>query len=84
VGEHNWPILRRHVAAAVAVPDRVTQQAMKWLYEKHGLRTEPSGAITTAAVLSGAAKLDGEGDVVIVVSGRNVDEQAFRNWIAEA
>lgn len=82
VGEHNWPILQRHVAAAVAIPDRTTQQAMKWLYEKHGLRTEPSGAITTAAVLSGAVKLDGEGDVVIVVSGRNVDEQAFRSWIA--
>lgn len=82
VGEHNWPILRQHVAAAVAIPDRVTQQAMKWLYEKHGLRTEPSGAITTAAVLKGAAPLDGDGDVVIVVSGRNVDEQAFRDWIA--
>ncbi len=82
VGEHNWPILQRYVAAAVAIPDRLTQQAMKWLYEKHGLRTEPSGAITTAAVLSGAVKLDGEGDVVIVISGRNVDEQAFRNWLA--
>lgn len=82
VGEHNWPILQRHVAAAVAIPDRVTQQAMKWLYEKHGLRTEPSGAITTASVLSGTVKLDGEGDVVIVVSGRNADEQAFHNWIA--
>jgi threonine dehydratase len=82
VGEHNWPILQRHVAAAVAIPDRVTQQAMKWLYEKHGLRTEPSGAIATAAVLSGAVKPDGEGDLVIVVSGRNTDEQAFRDWIA--
>ena len=82
VGEHNWPILERHVAAAVIIRDRVTQQAMKWLCEKHGLRTEPYGAIATAAVLSDAVKLDGEGDVVIVVSGRNADEQAFRNWIA--
>jgi threonine dehydratase len=82
VGEHNWPILRKHVAAAVSVPDRATQQAMKWLYENHGLRTEPSGAITTAALLSGQVKLDGEGDVVIVLSGRNVDEDSFREWIA--
>lgn len=81
VGEHNWPILQRYVPAAVAIPDRVTQQAMKWLYEKHGLRTEPSGAITTAAVLSGTVELDGDGDIVIVLSGRNADEQAFRNWI---
>jgi threonine dehydratase len=82
VGQHNWPILQRYVSAAVAIPDRVTQQAMKWIYEKHGLRTEPSGAITTAAVLSGGVKLDGDGDIVIVLSGRNADEQAFREWIA--
>lgn len=84
VGEHNWPILRQLVPQAVAVPDRDTQQAMKWLYEKHGLRTEPSGAIATAAALTGAAEFDGEGDIVIVVSGRNVDDEQFRSWIAAA
>ena len=82
VGEHNWPILLRHLTAAVAIPDDVTRQAMKWLYEKHGLRTEPSGAITTAAVLSGAVKPADEGDIVLVVSGRNADETSFRDWIA--
>ena len=66
---------------AVAVPDRDTQQSMKWLYEKHGLRAEPSGAIATAAVLTGAAHLDGEADIAIVVSGRNVDEEQFQSWI---
>jgi threonine dehydratase len=82
VGEHNWPILRQHVSQAVAVADRDTQLAMKWLYDKHGLRSEPSGAITIAALLSGPVKTDGEGDVVVVLSGRNVDEEAFRQWIA--
>ena len=82
VGEYNWPILLRYVAEAVTVPDRVTQQAMRWLYQKHGLRTEPSGAITTAAVLSGAVSPDGDGDVVLIVSGRNADEESFQNWIA--
>ena len=61
----------------------MVRNAMKWLYEHHGLRTEPSGAITTAAVLKGSVKFDGEGDIVIVVSGRNVDETAFRSWTAE-
>jgi threonine dehydratase len=81
VGECNWPILREHVSLAVTVPDIETQRAMKWLYEKHGLCTEPSGAITTAAVLTGKVKLDGEGDVVIVLSGRNVDKDQFHSWI---
>jgi threo-3-hydroxy-L-aspartate ammonia-lyase len=82
VGEHNWPILQQHVTHAVSVPDTATRQAMKWLYDNHGLRTEPSGAITTAAALAGEIALDGEGDVVIIVSGRNVDEQPFREWIS--
>lgn len=82
VGEHNWPILQRLVPQAVAVPDHDTQLAMKWLYQKHGLRTEPSGAITTAAALTGAIDIKGEGDVVIVISGRNVDEEQFLSWIA--
>ena len=53
-------------------------------YDQHGLRTEPSGAITVAALLSGEADLSGDGDIVAVVSGRNVDESAFRNWLGEA
>ncbi len=81
VGEHNWPILHRHVTNAVSVPDRETQQAMKWLYEQHGIRAEPSGAITTAAMLTGKVQLDGEEDIVVVLSGRNVDEEQFREWI---
>jgi threo-3-hydroxy-L-aspartate ammonia-lyase len=82
VGEHNWPILRQHVAESVAVADRDTQQAMRWLYDHHGLRTEPSGAITTAALLTGQVRPEGYGDLVIVLSGRNADEEAFRKWIA--
>ena len=81
VGEHNWPILKRLVSQAVAIPDTVTQQAMRWLYEEHGLRTEPSGAITIAALTSSQVDLTGDGDIVVVISGRNVDDDTFRTWI---
>lgn len=84
VGEHNWPIMRELVPTAVAVSDADTQAAMRWLYEQQGLRTEPSGAIAVAAALTGAVDVkDREGDVVIVVSGRNVDDDRFREWIGE-
>jgi threonine dehydratase len=56
---------------------------MRWLYEQHGLRTEPSGAIAVAALLHGQVDLSGQGDIVAVVSGRNVDEHAFQAWIAK-
>ncbi len=82
VGEYNWPILKRCVHSAVNVPDLETQQAMKWIYDNHGLRTEPSGAIAVAALLSGKLDCEGDGDIVAVVSGRNVDNEAFLDWIA--
>ena len=81
VGELNWPILKRLVNQAVALPDAATRDAMRWLYERHGLRTEPSGAIAVAALLGGRVDLTGDGDLVAVISGRNVDESAFRAWI---
>jgi len=84
VGEYNWPVLKQHVTTACTVPDEETCQAMRWLYEAHGLRTEPSGAIAVAAALKGKVSLEGDGDVVLVISGRNVDEDAFRGWIGEA
>jgi threo-3-hydroxy-L-aspartate ammonia-lyase len=83
VGEHNWPILQRHISGAVSVSETETKQAMKWYDEQHGLRTEPSGAITAGAVLNQKIYLDGDGDIVLVLSGRNVDEPQFRKWTSE-
>ena len=81
VGQYNWPILQRLVGQSVAVTDLATRQAMNWLFKQHGLRTEPSGAIAVASLLNRQVDLSGEGDLVVVVSGRNVDEEAFTNWI---
>ncbi len=83
VGEHNWPILQKHVSEAITIPDLQTRVAMKWLYQNHGLRTEPSGAISIAAALTGKANLEGTGDIVLVISGRNVDEDQFQEWMSD-
>ncbi len=82
VGEHNWPILQRLVRETHAVADDRTCQAMRWIYEHHGLRTEPSGAIGLPLLLDGTLDLEGEGDIVVVISGRNIDEDRFQNWIS--
>ncbi len=80
VGEQNWPILRQYVSEAVAISDQETCRAMAWAYDRHGLRTEPSGAIALAAAMNPERSLEGTGDIVIVISGRNVDEESFRGW----
>ena len=41
------------------------------------------GAIAVAAALSGVVSLAGEGDLVLVVSGRNVDEGTFRTCLED-
>lgn len=83
VGHHNWPVLKKYVKTALTVPDLQTRGAMKWVYDRHGMKTEPSGAISLAAVLTGKANLEGDGDIVIVISGRNVDDDQFREWISD-
>ena len=56
------------------------------------MKAEPSGACALAAVLSGTVDLGAgdeskaptdDGDVVIVLSGRNVDDDAFATWVSE-
>lgn len=81
VGEWNWPILRQLVNSSVAIDDLHTREAMAWLYVCQGLRVEPSGAVGAAALRHGALDLSGDGDIAVVISGRNVDEDAFRSWI---
>lgn len=85
VGEHNWPILHKLVRRSISICDLDTRRAMKLLYQEHGLKTEPSGAIALAAAIhdltSGNGKAECDGDIVIVLSGRNADEDAFRRWI---
>lgn len=81
VGEHNWPILQNTVAAVVTPSDMEVKQAMAWLYQHHGLRVEPSGAITVAALLRREISIEGNGDIVLLISGRNVDEPFFRECL---
>jgi len=83
VGVNNWPILRSHVCDSVVVSDPQTQNAMRWIYHTHGLRTEPSGAITIAAALFRTIDFSGDGDVVLILSGRNVDIDTFDRYIKE-
>ena len=100
VGTNNWPILQSLVSDSVVCSDDETRAAMAWLYRYHGLRTEPSGAITIASLLQGKFSIDPSntpadarvggsvardetGDIVVVLSGRNIDEPVFQSYIQD-
>jgi threonine dehydratase len=70
VGTVTFNLLRGR-ADAVTVSDGAIAEAARWLHAELQVLAEPSGAVTTAAVRSGA--LRPRGPAVLVVSGGNVD-----------
>lgn len=79
VGDLTWPIIRDQVAEVVSVTDEEIQGAMRRL-DGLGIRAEPSGAVTTAAVLSGRVTLSGP--TAVICTGGNVDPSRYSNLVA--
>jgi threo-3-hydroxy-L-aspartate ammonia-lyase len=75
-GELPFALMSRLVDDVVTVDDRDIAAAMRLLFERLKLVTEPSGAIGVAAALCGALDLRGAA-AGIVVSGGNVDASRF-------
>ena len=70
----------RHLASrvtSVVVSDAAIAEATVWLHRVAGVPAEPSGAVTTAALLSGAVRPTGP--TVLVVSGGNVDSDVVES-----
>lgn len=81
VGELNWPLLHNYVDKAATITDDQIKGALRYLYEKAGLCLEPSGAVSFAAMLYHPELLKQSGDAVCVLSGGNIDKQAFFDLI---
>jgi threonine dehydratase len=79
IGALTFPIIRRVVRRVVTVADADIRRAVRLIHAGLGLRVEPSGAVTAAAVLTGLAL---PGPAVCVVSGGNVDDALFRELTA--
>jgi threonine dehydratase len=77
-----FDILRARGAEALSVSDAEVAEAMRYVWEKHGLVVEPGGAVGLAALLAGKAE-PREGTVV-VLSGGNVDPALHARIIANA
>lgn len=80
VGELTWTVIRDQVAGVVTVTDPEVVAAMRALERELGVRIEPSGAVTVAALLTG--KFRPAGPTVAVVSGGNVDADTFQRLVA--
>jgi threonine dehydratase len=74
-----------HVSSLVdevrTVGDTSIVKAMRWIYDSTGMRVEPSGAVSVAAVLEAGPS---ESGVVAVISGGNIDPADFDAAMATA
>lgn len=80
IGHLPWSVIQPHVHRAITVTDNEIAAAVKWLFEHQGLRCEPSGSVTVAAVLAG--RIATPAPTVAVLSGGNVDPELFARLVA--
>ncbi|MGH2617187.1 MAG: threo-3-hydroxy-L-aspartate ammonia-lyase, partial [Thermomicrobiales bacterium] len=75
-GTLTWPTARPLVKGIATVSDDEIRDAMRFLFERMKLVTEPSGASALAALLTG--KVDGRGKRVgVTISGGNIGLDGF-------
>jgi len=74
-------ILAAHGVPVLAVSEVDIRRALRYLVRAHGLAVEGAGAVAVAAVLAG--KVDADGPVVAVVTGRNVALPTLAGILAE-
>lgn len=74
-GNITFPILHRLCGPGLAVPDDDALRAMAVAFTHLKIVVEPGGAVALAAALW---HHDGDGDVIAVCSGGNVDADVFR------
>jgi threonine dehydratase len=69
-----WQRMQAVVDRTITVTLDETRQAMRLMAEKARVISEGAGALSVAAALTGKA---GEGPIVCVVSGGNIDLEKF-------
>jgi threonine dehydratase len=83
VGQRNFAHIQAYVDRIVTVTEAEIRAAMRAIVAVTRLVPEPSGAVTTAALLFHAAQLPAYRKAVAVVSGGNVDPKLLAQILTE-
>jgi threonine dehydratase len=70
-----------YIDEVVSISDSAIKEAMRFLLDRAKLVVEPSGAITVAAMLTGAVKL--KENSVAILSGGNIEWQGLRSLLGD-
>jgi threonine dehydratase len=80
LGKHNWAILQTGLAGIICVPEGAIADAMRLLRSHAGLRVEPTGALSLAALCIDPERFRGQ-RICCVVSGGNVDDDVYEGIV---
>ena len=80
-GDLTFAHVQKFVDEVVLVPEDAIAKAVAWLFRNAKLVVEPSGAITTAAIMLGLGHVDSSRPVVAIVSGGNVEPEKYAEYI---
>jgi threonine dehydratase len=81
-GDLTFEHVRAFVDEIVTIADADMVKAIAWLYRNARIVVEPSGSVTTAAVMLGLGSFDtSKGPVVAIVSGGNVEALRYAEYI---
>lgn len=80
VSSLTFDVLRERGATGVSVSEAEVAQAIAFAARHFRLVIEPGGAVALAALL--AERVPAEDDTVILLSGGNIDQQVFADYIA--
>ncbi|NND41025.1 MAG: threonine/serine dehydratase, partial [Silicimonas sp.] len=79
-GDLTFPIMQRLCGPGLVVPDKDALRAVAMAFTHLRIVLEPGGAVALAAALW---HLDGDGDVIVVASGGNIDSPLFCQALAK-
>ena len=80
LGEHNWKIIEKGVKKIIEVSEEKIRQAVRDLFGHANLKVEPTGALTTGAILEQPENFAGK-SICLVVSGGNVDKKIYQETL---
>jgi threonine dehydratase len=83
IGPINFEHIRKYVDDIITVSESEIRQAMRQLLFSARILAEPSGAVTTAAVMFRASELPDAAPYVAVVSGGNIEPKLFMEILRE-
>jgi threonine dehydratase len=79
-----FPIAQEYVSRVTLISDEDIKNAQRYLWTNAQIVTEPGGAATFAALLSGSYRPEKNERVGVIVCGANTPLESFNNLFATA